>query len=157
MQLDNPNGQVITLDKIDINRNKVVYSKFDFGGENGKFLKQTFLEFVTIKLEEYLTQEIIFEELCYNTIVIEAESGYATSEEVQNWLYPVTKVRVYIPALIINQVANTASQLYSLIEIYAADNVARLLEGTHYYRDKLTDDEIDTLTSYPGIQIEDKI
>ena len=39
MQLDHPNGQVIILDKIDINQNRVTYSRYDYGGENGKFLE----------------------------------------------------------------------------------------------------------------------
>lgn len=157
MQLDHSNGQVILLNKIDVNQNRVIYSRYDYGGENGRFLEQKALVFSTISLLDYLSQEVIFEELCYETIIVEVEPGYVIAEEVQNWLYPANNVRVYITALTMNQVANTDSPLYGLIEIYVDGNVARLLEGTHYYRPTVTDDERAVLLSYPGVQIEDKI
>lgn len=157
MQLDHPNGQVIILDKIDINQNRVTYSRYDYGGENGKFLEQIFHVFTTINLMDYLTEEIVFEELCYNTIVTEKESGYVIEEEVQNWLVPPTAVRVYVPALVFNSVANTGNDLDQLIIQYVEDDWRTLLEGIHYYRYTVNDTERAFLEVYPDIIIEDKI
>jgi len=86
MQIDNPNGNVILLDKIDVNQNRVVYSRYDYG--LGKFLEQKARVFTTITLQDYLTLETVYETLCYNTLIAEVEPAYVLSEELQYWLFP---------------------------------------------------------------------
>lgn len=155
MQLNSPNGNVIRLNKIDINQNRVVYSKYDFG--NGKLLEQKALVFSTIDLKDYLTIEIVYETLCYNTIVTEQEPSFVLDEEVQNWLFPATNVRIYIPALTYNAIVNSGNDLDSLVTQYIASDWIALSEGIHYYRDTLPDIERDILELYENIVIEDKI
>lgn len=155
MQLNNQNGNVILIDKIDVNQNRVVYSVYDYG--QGKKLEQKSLVFSTINLQAYLTQEIIYETLCYNTIVAEKETGYVLGEELQNWLYPVTTRRVYVPALTYNSIVNSGNELDLLIQTYIPGDWIALSEGIHYYRDIVNEEETLVLEVYPEIKIEEKI
>ncbi len=155
MQIDNPNGNVILLDKIDVNQNRVVYSRYDYG--LGKFLEQKARVFTTITLQDYLTLETVYETLCYNTLIAEVEPAYVLSEELQNWLFPSASDRVYVPALTYNTIVNSGNELDLLIQQYVADDWVALSEGIHYYRDTVNEEEQLILEQYPDIIIEEKI
>lgn len=94
MQLNNTNGKVIKLDKIDVNQNRIVYSVYEYGG--GNFLKQISYVFTSIKLKDYLNQEINFTNFCYEKLAEEKEKDYTISEDTQNWLHIEKPIRVMI-------------------------------------------------------------
>lgn len=157
MQINNPNGQSIIIDEIYVNKNRIDYTKYDYGGVNGTVLEKKPYIFSGINLIDYLTQEVIFEELCYDNLILEVEPDYVKSEVEQNWLYPSTNIRIYIPAITYNSVVNSGNELDLLVQQFIADDWIALQAGIHYYQVTLSDDDRAILEAYSDIIIEDKI
>jgi len=162
MQLNNTNGKVIILDKIDILQNRIVYSVYEYGG--GQVLEQKALVFTTINLKDYLGIETNFEALCYTKLVEEKETDFVISEDVQNWTIVKgstsenTTLRVYIPSNLTNKVLNTGNDLDILIKAMSplAEWVNRLVNGSMQYLEFLEPEAKVILEEYPEIIIENK-
>jgi len=98
MQLNKTNGHIIRLDKIDINQNRIVYSKYEtIINEEAFLIEQLPYVFTGITLKDYLNQDTNFETICLNQLKTEKlDETWSTSTDVQNWLYSNKPFRVII-------------------------------------------------------------
>ena len=120
MQLNSTNGNCILIDKYDINNNRVIYSIFDFGGgEKINTLSYTFKNRI---LADYYNVETNFENLCLDQLNLELNLGFELSNDPKNWTIVKnvenqnTTLRVYLPAIVLNEEFNTGSNLDQLID-----------------------------------------
>ena len=163
MQINNINGSVIIIDEIYVNRNRVDYTLYEYGGSS--ITRRKSHPFSTITLTDYLTVETNFETLCYDTLIAEVDNDYSVSEDTQHWVIAQnssaedTVVRVYIPANTINRVLHTDNDLDGLLQQLKplVDLWIRLDNGIHAYLVNLSANNRAILETYPEIIIEDKV
>lgn len=163
MQLNNINGQVVKIDTIYVSRNRVDYSVYEYGGSS--LIQRKSHAFGTITLVDYLTQETNFENLCYTTLVAELDPGYSISEDEKNWVVGLGStgepsiLRVYVPSTTIGSVLHTGNALDQLLKAMEplAQQVVRLVNGSHQYLINLEEEHKAVLEEYPEIIIEYKL
>ena len=163
MQINNVNGSVIRIDQIYVDRNRVDYSLYEYGGSAITTRKSH--PFSTLTLADYLNVDTNFENLCYDTLIVEIDANYAVSEDLTNWVIPTgstgedTTLRVYIPTKIIGTVLHTGNALDQLLKAMEplSPQVVRLANGSHQYLIVLEDAHKAILEAYPEIVIEEKL
>jgi len=165
-QLNNANGRVISIDKIDIQNNRIVYSIHEFGDKNVK-LSQESHKFTEINLQDYLSETVNYTDLVNEQLAVEKETGYTYSDDNQNWTILKgsegndTLIRVYIPASLINKEVNTGSAFDLLMKQMSplAPFTQRNGVGSMQYLEELTEPAISILNSHleDGVKIENKI
>lgn len=162
MQLNHSNGAVIIIDEIYVNRNRVDYTLYEYGGSS--ISRKYSHPFTSITLTDYLTQDTNFEVLCHETLALEIDTQYTISEDIINWVIELgsttdpTTLRVYIPATTLNTVTHTGNSLDLLLKAMEAlsQQVVRLANGAHQYLIVLEDEHKALLETYPEIIIEYK-
>lgn len=125
MLLNNDNGHIVVLDKIDVINNFCIFSEYENtvckDVLNVKVQSRVHY-FTGIVLKTYLNQLINFYELCYTNLQSELFTDYVVSSDTQNWLFPSRPIRTTVlNSLIIANVkpidnSGTLSPLGTLIE-----------------------------------------
>jgi len=124
-------------DKIDINNNRVVYTKYEtiiydeIGSVKKEFkIEQKGHEFTTINLEDYLNQTVNFTDLVINELQKELFANYVIEEGVYNWIYPLKNYRLVINNTKSNEALGNPSYL-TLLNKMVTEQPNRLVQKTN--------------------------
>ena len=160
MQLNNKvNGDIITIDKIDINRNEVVYSRRGVMGELiGESPRQSLTPITT--LLDGIDVPTNYTDLCLDSLKsVLSLSDYVKENDEQNWLSENKAKRFFIPVdLVLKAVKNADGYadfrpvIDNLVAEEMLDADLKIIETTDrsyitVYANSISDSNLDAVTS----------